>query len=78
MARAPYRPKWGEDVWGNEVVLVYPVRREQPGGVECEHCGDRITPGQGAYRDIWLSARGNWYVHATPGECIEFREVFED
>src|SRR5207249_4903036 len=72
---APVRtwiPRRGEDDWGNDVVLVRRLQREQPNGADCESCGDRIRPEQAAYRDQFRSTRGNWYTHASPRECITF------
>ncbi len=71
-------PRYGTDDCGNQVVLIRRLGAEQPDGADCEHCGAPIDPAAAAYRDQFLSIRGNWYTHASPGECINFVEVDPD
>jgi len=71
-------PRYGTDDCGNEVVLIRRLGTEQPEGADCEHCGEPIDREAAAYRDQFLSARGNWYTHASPGECISFVSVDPD
>ena len=71
-------PRYGTDDCGNEVVLVRRLGLEQSDGSDCEHCGEPIDPNAAAYRDQFLSIRGNWYTHASPGECISFVHVDPD
>ncbi len=71
-------PRYGTDDCGNQVVLIRCLGAEQPDGADCEHCGAPIDAAAAAYRDQFLSIRGNWYTHASPGECISFVEVDPD